>query len=150
MTKTALVHNLQIWITYFAASFFKALAIYSSRKATERDARYFVRSLFLKTGSWRIPQFVNTSVPSWTSGHLDKWVIKRNPLFKILKISGRISSQIAAFLATSILTDSKNSATVVVFFSSKSVIGFKRSFKFSLHLRMMSLSLLSKTLFGFW
>ena len=95
---------------------------------------------------------------SRTPGHLTYTSQPKNSLTKALSISGRISSQPAAFPVFSILTARETSAALRVFFHPKctscvfggvTVTGFKRFLKYSLHLPRMSFSLLRKAPFWF-
>jgi len=85
---------------------------------------------------------------------ISQWTSSRS---KALSISGRISSQPAAFTAFSVLTTRKTSVAVMEFSSPKCtwclsgdviLARTKDSLKYSLHLPRMSASLLSKA--AFW
>jgi len=104
--KTAL-RTVHIWLKYFAASFFKALGIQFSKEAEESD--FLVVGAFIPT-SFLCMEVVLSVCQSFGAlpVHQATWhtrVSQRTfSRFKAFSISGRISSQLAAFPAYSVLT----------------------------------------------
>jgi len=70
MTKTAL-GIIQLWFNYFAASFYKALGVYFSLEAKERDAPVVGAFTPVPFSVYRDDQFANLSVPLQNAMPLD-------------------------------------------------------------------------------
>jgi len=146
--KTAL-SVLQLHSNYFLTSFFKARSIHISRETKDRNAPVVTAFTPVSLLVYGVdhPSLKIFSYPSGTPGHVTHRRQPKNFFLQYLDISGRISSQAAAFPVFTAWASMINVTAVTAFsfpkcnsFMSGVVIvtEFSRYLKYSLHLSRMS------------